>query len=68
MMVMMSVEQSVECFVRKTEVSEKTCPSAALSTTNPTLSDPVSNPGRRDGKTAATNHLSCGTASSIEKS
>jgi hypothetical protein len=30
--------------------SEKTCPSATLSTTNPTWPDPGSNPGRRCGK------------------
>jgi hypothetical protein len=32
--------------------SEKTCPSAALSTTNPTRPDQGSNPGRRGGKPA----------------
>jgi hypothetical protein len=36
----------------KPKYSEKTCPSAALSTTNPTLLDQGSNPGRRDGKPA----------------
>jgi hypothetical protein len=40
--------------------SEKTCPSAALSTTKPTYC-PDSNPGRRGGK-SATNRLSYGTA------
>jgi hypothetical protein len=32
----MSVEQSVELVARKPKYSEKTCPKAALSTTNPT--------------------------------
>jgi hypothetical protein len=41
--------------------SEKTCPSATLSTTNPTWLDPGSNPGRRGGK-PATNRLSYGAA------
>jgi hypothetical protein len=41
----------------KPKYSEKTCPSATLSTTNPTWPDPGSNPGRRGGK-AATNRLS----------
>jgi hypothetical protein len=41
--------------------SEKTCPSAALSTTNPTWPDPYSNLGRRGGKPAI-NCLSYGTA------
>jgi hypothetical protein len=44
----------------KPKYSEKTCPSAALSTTNPT-SCPDANPGRRGGK-PATNCLSNGTA------
>jgi hypothetical protein len=39
----------------------KTCPSATLSTTNPTLIDPVANRGLR-GERPATNHLSHGTA------
>ena len=38
----------------------KTCPSATLSTTNPTWTDPGSNPGLRDGR-PATNGLSHGT-------
>jgi hypothetical protein len=38
----------------------KTCPSAALSTANPTCC-PDANPGRRDGK-PATNRLNYGTA------
>jgi hypothetical protein len=37
--------------------SEKTCPSATLSTTNPKVLDPGLNPGRRGGK-PATNRLS----------
>jgi hypothetical protein len=36
----------------KPKYSEKTCPSTALSTTNPTCLDPVLNPGRRGGKPA----------------
>jgi hypothetical protein len=40
---------------------ENSCPSATLSTTNPTWPDPGSNPGRRDGK-PATNRLSYGGA------
>ena len=39
----------------------KTCPSATLSTTNPTWADPGSNPGLR-GRRPATNRLSHGTA------
>jgi hypothetical protein len=39
----------------------KTCPSATLSTSNPTWTDPGSNPGLR-GKRPATNRLSHGTA------
>jgi hypothetical protein len=38
----------------------KTCPSATLSTTNPTWTDPGSNPGLR-GERQATNRLSHGT-------
>jgi hypothetical protein len=34
----------------KPKYSQKTCPSATLSTTNPTWLDVGSNPGRRDGK------------------
>jgi hypothetical protein len=45
----------------KPKYSEKTCPSATLSTTNPTWSDPGLNPGRRGGK-PATNRLSYGAA------
>jgi hypothetical protein len=43
------------------ELGEKTCPSATLSTTNPTWTDPGSNPGLRCGRPAA-NRLSHGTA------
>jgi hypothetical protein len=39
----------------------KTCPSATLSTTNPTLTDPGSNPSLRGGR-PATNRLSHGMA------
>jgi hypothetical protein len=44
----------------KPKYSQKTCPTATLSTTNPTWPDPGSNPGRRGGK-PATNRLSYGT-------
>jgi hypothetical protein len=44
----------------KLKYSEKTCPNAALSTTNPTCC-PDANPSRRGGK-PATNRLSYGTA------
>jgi hypothetical protein len=46
----------------KPKYSEKTCPSATLSTTNPTWPELISNPGRRGGK-PATNRLSYGAAS-----
>jgi hypothetical protein len=39
----------------------KTCPSATLSTTNPTLTDPGSNPSLR-GERPTTNRLSHGTS------
>jgi hypothetical protein len=45
----------------KPKYSEKTCPSASLSTTNPTWPDLGSNPGRRGGK-PETNRLSYGAA------
>jgi hypothetical protein len=61
MMMMMSVEQSVECLAGETEILEKTFPNAALSTSNRTSPDPGSNPGRRGGK-PATNRLNYGTA------
>jgi hypothetical protein len=49
----------------KPKYSEKTCPSATLSTTNPTWPDLGSNPDRRVGK-PATNCLSYGTASTLQ--
>jgi hypothetical protein len=42
----------------------KTCPTATLSTTNPTWTDSGSNPGLR-GERPATNGLSHGTAVSV---
>jgi hypothetical protein len=51
---------------RKPKYSEKTCPSATLSNTNPTWTDPGSNPGRRGGK-PATNRLSYGTTHQLYK-
>jgi hypothetical protein len=45
----------------KPKYSEKTCPRATLSTTNPTWPDPGLNPARRGGK-PATNRLSYGAA------
>jgi hypothetical protein len=45
----------------KSKYSEKTCPSAILSNTNPTWPDPGANPGRRGGK-PANNRLSYGAA------
>jgi hypothetical protein len=61
---MMNVEQSVEWeLAEETEVLEKeTASSATVSTTNPTLPDPGSKPGRRDGKPASI-RLSYGAAS-----
>jgi hypothetical protein len=50
-----------EDWLEKTKYMEKTCPSATLSTENPTWLDLVSNPGRRIGK-PATNRLSYGKA------
>jgi hypothetical protein len=50
----------------KVKYSEKTCPSATLSTTNPRWSDLGSNPGRHGGK-LATNRPSYGTAKTILK-
>jgi hypothetical protein len=44
----------------KSKYAEKTCPSAALSTTNPTYC-PDANPARRGGKPTS-NSLSYGTA------
>jgi hypothetical protein len=45
----------------KPKYSEKTCPSATLSTTNLTWPDPDLNPGRRGGK-PGTNRLNYGAA------
>jgi hypothetical protein len=45
----------------KPKYSEKTCPSATLSTANPTWPHPGLNPGRRGGM-PATNRLSYGAA------
>jgi hypothetical protein len=45
----------------KPKYSEKTCPRATLSATNPTRLDPGLNPGRRDGK-PSTNLLIYGAA------
>jgi hypothetical protein len=42
------------------QLGKKTCPSATLSTTNLTWTDPGSNPGLR-GERPATNRLSHGT-------
>jgi hypothetical protein len=50
----------------KLRYSEKTCPSATLSTINPSWFDPGSNPGRRGGE-PATNRLSYGTAKKFDK-
>jgi hypothetical protein len=47
--------------VENQSTREKTCPSATLSTTNPTWTDPGSNPGLRGGRPAA-NRLSHGSA------
>jgi hypothetical protein len=59
----MSVEQSVEWeLAEETEVLEKTCSSATLSTTNSTWLDLGSNPGHHGGK-RATNSEKYGTAS-----
>jgi hypothetical protein len=60
----MIIEKFVEFLQGKPKYSEKTYPSAALSTTNPTCyADP--NPGRRGGK-PETNRLSYGTAYMVE--
>ena len=47
--------------VENRSIHRKTCPSATLSTTNPTWNDPGSNPALR-GEMPATNRLSHGTA------
>jgi hypothetical protein len=58
----MNMEQLMdEIWQGKPKYSEKTCPSATLSTTNPTRHDLGSNPGRRYGKPAI-NRLSYDTA------
>jgi hypothetical protein len=46
---------------RSIRTRRKTCPSVTLSTTNPTWTDPGSNPGLR-GERPATNRISHGTA------
>jgi hypothetical protein len=46
----------------KPKYSEKTCPRATLSTTNPTWPDLGLNPGRRRGEKPVTNRPSYGTA------
>jgi hypothetical protein len=56
--VIMIMEKLVEWLAGETEVLGETCPSAALSTTNPTCPD--ANLGRRGGKPAS-NRLSYGT-------
>jgi hypothetical protein len=48
----------------KSMYSEKSCPSATLSTTNPTWQEPGANPGRRGGK-PATNRCSYGAATGL---
>jgi hypothetical protein len=50
----------------KPKYSEKTCPGATLSTTNPTWPDPGLDPGRRGGK-PATNRFSYGAAQLLLK-
>jgi hypothetical protein len=58
----MNVEHSVELqLAGEPKYSEKTCPNATLSTTNPTWPDPGSHPRFRGGK-RTTNRLSYGTA------
>jgi hypothetical protein len=53
---MMIVEKSMEYkFAGKPKYSEKTCPSATLSTTNLTWPDTGLNAGRRGGKPTTTN-------------
>jgi hypothetical protein len=60
-MMMMIVEYSVECELQeKPKYSEDTCPSATLSSTNPTLPDLGSNWG--GGGKPDTNRLSYGKA------
>jgi hypothetical protein len=54
------MSETVEHLV-DSRLAGETCPSATMSTTNPTLPDPGSNPGRHGGK-PATNRLSYGAA------
>jgi hypothetical protein len=54
-------DQSFSLFRVKRSIRAKTCRSATLSATNPTRTDPESNPGLRDER-PATNRLSHGTA------
>jgi hypothetical protein len=60
----MMMEKLVERLQGKPKYSEKTCPNAALSTTNPTCCPEV-NPGHRGGKPVS-NRLSYGTAKVVE--
>jgi hypothetical protein len=58
----MSTEDGGMILTGKTRrTRRKTCPSATLSTTNPTSIDPGANPGLR-GERPATNRLNHGTA------
>jgi hypothetical protein len=57
--VIMMMEKLVEWLAGETEVSEETCPSAALPTTNPTWC-PDANSGRR-GEKPASNRLTYGS-------
>jgi hypothetical protein len=59
--VIMRMENLVEWMAGEPKYSEKTCPDATLSTTNPTWPDPGLNPGRHGGK-PATNCFSYGAA------
>ena len=52
--------------VENRSTRRKTCPSATLSTTNHTWTDPESNPDLR-GERPATYHLNHGTAHKISK-
>jgi hypothetical protein len=62
---MMSVSSRLnENWQGKLKYSERTCPSATLSTTNSTWHDLGSNPGLR-GRKPATNRLSCGTVNMV---
>jgi hypothetical protein len=61
--VIMMMEKLVEWLAGEPKYSEKTCPSAALSTTNPTCC-PDANPGHHSGK-PATNRLSYSAVTSF---